>query len=243
VLVLIDDVPVERQDASTGWRISEFRLPLRGPGFCVFHGRFRPGSRHSVHRHLACDELCVYLSGRGLVGTGDDRYAVSAGDARLIPTGVPHYFHNAGTEGVAEVLGLYLGAESVAATGYELIGEVGVRDLERSERGGGAVEYPWTRRGAGRLVDAPGWKRAECRVLVSSDAASCWSALVAPGGGYAGEQEREAVFLVFKGSCDADGAIARAGHIWHVPAGAHVSVRNMSETDALELYGFAFDAR
>ena len=241
--VLIDDVPVEAQDASGGWRISEFRLPLRGRGFCVFHGRFRPGSRHSIHRHLACDELCVYLSGRGLVGTGDDRYAVSAGDARLIPAAVPHYFHNAGGEGVAEVLGLYLGAESVDATGYELIGEIGAADLERSERADGAVEYPWAPRGAGLLVEAPGWTRAEYRVLVSTDAASCWSAVVGPGGGYTGEPERESVFFVVRGSCLADGAIAGPGQVWHAPAGALVSVRNTSETDDLELYGFAFDGR
>jgi mannose-6-phosphate isomerase-like protein (cupin superfamily) len=235
----IDDCPLESQDSAAGWSISEFRLPVRGDGFAVFHGRFRPGSRHSVHRHLRCDELCVYLSGRGLVGTGGDRYTVGPGDARSMPAGVPHYFHNAGTDGVAEVLGLYAGAESVEGTGYELVGAVDEEDLRRSERGGGEVVHPWRRAGTAPVVEAPGWHGTELRELLGDARASCFSALVDPGGGYDGAHAEAVVMYVAAGECLVDGAIAHTGFIWQLAPGERLSLRNPSATEKLALYGFS----
>jgi mannose-6-phosphate isomerase-like protein (cupin superfamily) len=235
----IDDTPLESQDSAAGWSISEFRLPVRGEGFAVFHGRFRPGSRHSAHRHLRCDELCVYLSGRGLVGTGGDRYTVGAGDARLMPAGVPHYFHNAGKDGVAEVLGLYAGAESVEDTGYELVGPIDEEDLRRSERGGGAVEYPWRRAGTAPVVDAPGWHGAELRDLVGDARAKCFSAVVDPGGAYDGARSEATVLYVADGECEVDGVTAGPGSIWQLAPGERLSLRNPSGTERSTLYGFS----
>jgi mannose-6-phosphate isomerase-like protein (cupin superfamily) len=237
--VAIDDTPLESQDSEAGWRISEFRLPLRGDGFAVFHGRFRPGSRHSAHRHRRCDELCVYLSGRGLVGTGDDRYATGPGDARLMPAGVPHYFHNVGTDGVAEVLGLYAGAESVEGTGYELVGPIDEADLARSEEGGGAVEYPWRPAGTAPVVDAPGWHGTEFRELVAGAGTSCFSAVVEPGGGYDGEQPAALVMYVHSGECVVDGEDAHRGCIWQLAPGERLKLRNPSKSERLALYGFS----
>ncbi|HEY0278614.1 MAG TPA: cupin domain-containing protein [Solirubrobacterales bacterium] len=237
--VAIRDVPLESQDSAAGWSISEFRLPVRGDGFAVFHGRFRPGSRHSAHRHLRSDELCVYMSGRGLVGTGEDRYAVGPGDARLMPAGVPHYFHNAGTDGVAEVLGLYVGAESVEDTGYELVGSIGEEDLRRSEEGGEATRYPWRRAGTAPPADAPGWHGAEVRELVGDGRASCFSADVEPGGGFEGEHAAAVVMYVDGGECLVDGAPAGQGCIWQAAPGERLSLRNSSGSERLALYGFA----
>jgi mannose-6-phosphate isomerase-like protein (cupin superfamily) len=237
--VAIDDTPLESQDAAAGWSISEFRLPVRGDGFSVFHGRFRPGSRHSAHRHLRCDELCVYMSGRGLVGTGEDRYAVGPGDARLMPAGVPHYFHNAGTEGVAEVLGLYDGAESVEDTGYELVGAIGDEDLDSSEEGGSPARYPWRRAGTAPLVDAPGWDGTELRELVGDGRATCFSAVVDPGGGYDGERAAAVVMYVHRGECLVDGSSAGRGCIWQLAPGERLRLRNSSGSERLALYGFA----
>jgi mannose-6-phosphate isomerase-like protein (cupin superfamily) len=237
--VAIRDVPLESQDSSAGWNISEFRLPVRGDGFAIFHGRFRPGSRHSAHRHRRCDELCVYMSGRGLVGTGGDRYAVGPGDARLMPAGVPHYFHNAGTDGVAEVLGLYDGAERVEDTGYELVGPIGEEDLRRSEEGGEPTLYPWQPAGTAPLVDAPGWHDAEFRELVGDARANCFSAVVDPGGGFEGEHAPAVVMYVDSGECLVDGTPAGQGCIWQLAPGEWFSLRNSSGSERLALYGFA----
>jgi mannose-6-phosphate isomerase-like protein (cupin superfamily) len=238
MIVTVNDAALQNQDAEQGWSISEFRLPLSGPGFSVFHGRFRAGSRHSVHRHLACDELCVYLTGRGLVGTGDDRYSVGAGDGRLMPAGVPHYFHNSGTEGVAEVLGLYAGAETVAETQYELVGPVTQSDLDSSERGGAGAAYPITRAGSGELLSAEPWQNTECRQLVATSTASCFSAVVAPGGGFTGRRNAYTVYFVWQGFCRVDGQSARAGDIWCVPPGIDTTLENASGDADLIIYGF-----
>jgi mannose-6-phosphate isomerase-like protein (cupin superfamily) len=238
MIVTIDEAPLENQETAQGWSISEFRLPLVGPGFAVFHGRFREGSRHSVHRHLVSDELCVYLSGRGLVGTGADRYTVGPGDSRLMPASISHYFHNSGTDGIAEVLGLYVGAQTVAKTGYELVGPISSIDLELSERAAGPIEFPFTPAGSGEVVDQPCWELTEWRRLVASDVATAFSATVEPGGGYAGSHTAHTVYFVAEGMCEVDRERAQAGDIWHRPPSEPTTLSNPSGDRPLRIYGF-----
>ena len=62
-----------------GWAISEFRLPIcgkDGSSTTLFHSIFRPGSTHARHLHSKCDEIAVYVSGRGTVGQRDERTEV-----------------------------------------------------------------------------------------------------------------------------------------------------------------------
>ncbi len=67
-------------------------------------GRTATASYHVVqvvrgeepHRHLTHDLTLVVLRGRGVLVIGNERFAVRAGDAAVIPRATPHAFVNDG---------------------------------------------------------------------------------------------------------------------------------------------------
>lgn len=134
----VDDVSIEKMEQRDGWAISEFRLPVsgvHGSATTVFHSIFRPGSTHAKHLHRDSDEICVYLQGHGVVGQGDSRAEVGAGHCRLMPRGSEHFFYNETKDEDAICIGFYMGASSVADSGYECCGQVQPADLNMPRRG------------------------------------------------------------------------------------------------------------
>src|SRR5690349_8053708 len=126
-LIHVDDVVPENMSKGEGWAISEFRLPIsgrHGAATTVFHSIFRPGSTHAKHLHSRCDEIAVYLKGHGVVGQGDERTEVRPGHCRLMPKGSEHFFFNETKDEEGLVIGFYVGATSVADTGYAFCGNV-----------------------------------------------------------------------------------------------------------------------
>ena len=137
-LIHVEDVAPERMEEKEGWAISEFRLPItgaHGSSTTVFHSIFRPGSTHAKHLHAECAEIAVYLQGNGVGGQGDQRADVRAGHCRLMPRGSTHFFYNEPEDEAAGVVGVYLGAPSVEATGYRFCGEVTPADLQAPRAG------------------------------------------------------------------------------------------------------------
>lgn len=132
-VVRIADVPVERMQERDGWSISEFRLPISGAtgsDTTMFHATFESGAVHSKHIHHNCDEIVAYVHGAGVAGQGDGRGEIVGGHRRHIPRGTEHFFANESDE-PALVLGFYVGASSVADTGYEHRGDVDASDVAR----------------------------------------------------------------------------------------------------------------
>ena len=132
-LVHVDDVRPENMKEGEGWAISEFRLPIsgrNGSSTTLFHSIFRPGSTHAKHLHRNCDEIAVYLKGHGIVGQGNERTEVRPGHCRLMPKGSEHFFYNETQDEEGLVIGFYVGAKSVADTGYEFRGHVTEADLK-----------------------------------------------------------------------------------------------------------------
>lgn len=128
----LDDVPQENMNAGDGWSITDFRLPIGGhnnSGSTLFRARFFPDAVHKKHRHDHCDEIYYIISGHGLAGAGSDRTEVHTGQFHYIPRGVEHWLHNLSDTDPIEVIGLYVNAGSVAATGYVYMGEVEAADL------------------------------------------------------------------------------------------------------------------
>jgi len=144
-LVHVDDVRPENMKQGEGWAISEFRLPIsgkNGSSTTLFHSIFRPGSTHAKHLHRNCDEIAVYLKGHGIVGQGNERTEVRPGHCRLMPKGSEHFFYNETKDEEGLVIGFYVGATSVADTGYEFRGHgLAGAGPDRAEVRGGHVHY------------------------------------------------------------------------------------------------------
>jgi mannose-6-phosphate isomerase-like protein (cupin superfamily) len=247
-LVHLDDVPLDKQDKATGWAISQFRLPITGADgspSALFHGLFQPGSEHSMHLHSLSDELCIYISGEGLVGAGNDRLHIAPGCARLMPKTVPHFFHNASVGEPAEVFGIYVGAKDVAATGYGYCGKPTQDDLARAKaHTDEPLVYPVV-----RIADV-GWRSTDYRPLLATTntpPAYAFSAVVAPGGSRTRHSiaNADTYYLIHSGSGIAGSGTEtgglRAGHIWWVPAGQSSWFRNDGATP-MRIYGYQVGA-
>lgn len=221
-LVHLDDVTPEEQNASQGWQISEFRLPINGhhgSSSTLFHSRFRPGSIHKKHRHDRSTEFVVYLSGNALVGGGADRYRMPDMAFRAVPPGVEHFFFNDTRSGMAEMVGMYVGATDLANSGYEFAGDVSPADVRAARKGSlndashpsGRIE---NRSGIQALVHTidpvpscaffASWRPGDARSLYLAPSAE-FIAYVASGGGQLG--------------CDGRLAPMRTGHVLFMPPG------------------------
>lgn len=131
-LIHVDDVTPESMAKGDGWLISDFRLPFGAHNGCsstLFRARFLPGAVHKKHTHEACDEIYYVISGHGLAGAGDDRVEVRSGQFHYIPKGVKHWLHNLSDTDAIEVVGVYIGAGTVAETEYTYKGDVTEQDL------------------------------------------------------------------------------------------------------------------
>ena len=66
-----------------------------------------PGTSEGAHTHQeegALEEIYYFTEGQGRMWIGDDPVDVAAGDAILVPAGVPHGFENNGTSPLRVVL-------------------------------------------------------------------------------------------------------------------------------------------
>jgi quercetin dioxygenase-like cupin family protein len=243
------DVAVERMQEKDGWAISEFRLPISGrdgSATTLFHSIFRPGSTHAKHVHTRCDEFVAYVDGRGLIGQSHGRAEVTPGHRRRIPQGTEHFLHNE-SAGQSLVIGFYVGAGSVAESGYEHRGDVTKADIER----------PWPDVDEGVLVqlaDTPraelsgldAWSQAEVHVSVGSQT-GCPNALldvVLPAGARLGAHRLRACEQLYyviagEGELRAGGKrhSVRRGDVVFLPAGEVSAWASHSNGEELWLVG------
>ncbi|MES2564495.1 MAG: cupin domain-containing protein [Pseudomonadota bacterium] len=250
-LVHVDDVTPENMNKGDGWAISEFRLPITGKdgsATTIFHSIFRPGSTHAKHLHSRCDEIAVYLKGRGIVGQGKERTEVRPGHCRLMPKGSEHFFSNQSKDEEGLVIGFYMGAENVPATGYEFHGAVTAADLDLP-RSNGLNE--------GVLLNieevAPlsinaneGWNISDFRMPIGSHNGSpnalFWAKLE-PGDVHHKHRHDncEVLYYFISGSgtvgAGPDRAQVRGGHVHFIPKGVEHFMRNSSPTEPLEVIG------
>ncbi len=250
-LVHVDDVRPENMKKGDGWAISEFRLPISGQdgsSTTLFHSIFRPGSTHAKHLHRNCDEIAVYLKGHGIVGQSDERTEVRPGHCRLMPSGSEHFFYNETKDEDGLVIGFYVGAKSVADTGYEFRGSVTEADLKVPRREGLSEGILVNVEDVKRceLNAKEGWSISDFRLPVGrhngSRAALYWAKLL-PGDVH--QKHRldncEELYYVISGrgvvGAGADRVEVRGGHVHYIPKGVERFMRNASPTEPLEVIG------
>ncbi len=250
-LVHVNDVVPENMQANAGWAISEFRLPIsgrNGAGTTIFHSVFRPGSTHAKHLHSRCDEIAVYLRGHGAVGQENERTEVRPGHCRMMPQGSKHFFHNETRDEDGLVIGFYVGAKSVADTGYEFHGQVTAADLTMPRQAGFTSGVLVHIDNVKPLAPSPadGWGFSDFRLPLGSHngsrSALFWAKLM-PGEMHHKHRigRCEIVYYVIRG-CGVVGfagerAAIRGGHAQCIARGVEHYFVNTSLAEPLELIG------
>ena len=126
---LIDLADVSAENAGAG---TERRIPIsgkEGSSTSAFHLAIQHGEKTVSHRNNHCEEIAVCLSGHGKFVIGGHSFEVYTGHCMRIPMGVTHQFHNTSKEPV-QLVGFYIGADSLAATGFEAAAETGGNILD-----------------------------------------------------------------------------------------------------------------
>jgi len=250
-LVHVDDIQPENMKQGEGWAISEFRLPIsgkNGSSTTLFHSIFRPGSTHAKHLHRNCDEIAVYLKGHGIVGQGNERTEVRPGHCRLMPKGSEHFFYNETKDEEGLVIGFYVGATSVADTGYEFRGHATEADLRmprvRKFSAGILVHIDDVKPSQMNAKD--GWSITDFRMPIGrhngSPTALFWAKFM-PGAVHKKHRHEncEELYYVIRGhglaGAGPDRAEVRGGHVHYIPRGVEHFMHNLSRTEPLEVIG------
>ena len=255
-LVHVDDVQPENMKKGDGWAISEFRLPIsgkNGSSTTLFHSIFRPGSTHAKHLHSRCDEIAVYLKGRGTVGQSGERTQVRPGHCRLMPKGSVHFFHNESKDEEGLVIGFYVGAKDVNDTGYEFHGHVTEADLKMPRVAkvseGTLVNIADVK--PLRMDAKDGWNITDFRMPIGrhtgSSTALFWAKFM-PGAVHKKHRHDncEELYYVISGhgmaGAGPDRAEVRGGHVHYIPKGVEHFMYNLSKTEPLEVIGIYIGA-
>ena len=255
-LVHVDDVIPENMQAGDGWKISEFRLPIsgkHGSSTTIFHSIFRPGSTHAKHLHRNCDEIAVYLKGHGVVGQGAERTEVRPGHCRLMPQGSEHFFYNETKDEEGLVIGFYVGAKSVADTGYEHRGPVTEADLKqpRVKQLSDGINVNIENVKPAQMNAKDGWSITDFRMPIGrhngSSTALFWAKFM-PGAVHKKHRHDncEELYYIIRGhglaGAGPDRAEVRGGHVHYIPKGVEHFLQNLSTTEPLEAIGIYIGA-
>lgn len=250
-LVHVEDVIPENMKKGDGWAISEFRLPIsgkHGSATTVFHSIFRPGSTHAKHLHSRCDEIAVYLRGRGVVGQGNERTEVGPGHCRLMPKGSEHFFFNETKDEEGLVIGFYVGAKNVEDTGYAFCGNVTEADtgMPRGANFHEGILVHIEDVKPASMSPAIGWDGIDLRYPIGrhngSPNALFWATLE-PGATHHKHRHEgcEKVYYVIRGhglaGAGPDRVEVRGGHVHLIPRGVEHFLCNLSATQPLEVIG------
>ena len=97
-LVRSDEITYDAVDAADGLSKGVLIDADDGaPNFAIRRFTLDPGAEVPAHTNAVEHEQYV-LSGEYVVGIDGEEHVVSAGDALLIPAGVPHWYRNEGDE-------------------------------------------------------------------------------------------------------------------------------------------------
>ena len=122
---------------------SRFITPIsgdQGSSTTAFCSVSTPHDLPHRHLHTSCDEISILIRGEGVYGLGDQRISARVGDCRVVPKGAEHFFINESGE-PSLMIGFFVGAEDVAATGIAYGDLVTKDDLAtlRGEQDGGIL--------------------------------------------------------------------------------------------------------
>jgi mannose-6-phosphate isomerase-like protein (cupin superfamily) len=200
--------------------------------------------------------LSIYLRGKALAGAGSDRLTIEPGYVRVMPAGVPHFFHNISADEPAELIGIYPNASSVENTGYVYHGVPTDADFaECAAQEAAGRRFPVARVDAAAAYEAAGklgWSGTDYRELLSAptgNGAFAFMAKLAVGGGRQPHRLANADSFYFiqsgqaTGSANGSAFASQARDAWYTPRGEVLQFENASPHEPLVMYGFHIGAQ
>ncbi|MBO0828494.1 MAG: cupin domain-containing protein [Streptosporangiales bacterium] len=124
----VEDVPPTSVRSEDGWQAVDIRfllppsMQLSSP-VALFRALFPPGAAHRTHTHPDADEFVYVIRGKARIGAGDEERDAGPGTVQLIPAGTVHWLHNLDEDEPVEVVGGYLGVQSLQEAGYRYVGD------------------------------------------------------------------------------------------------------------------------
>jgi len=128
-VVHVDDVDPAPVRLADGWRDMDIRFVVTSDRsgsdeITFFRTVFPPGAAHERHLHTNADEFLYVISGSAAIGAGDREHPAPAGTVQYIPRGVVHWLRNLDPDEPVYLVGGYVGAGSLEASGYEFVSEI-----------------------------------------------------------------------------------------------------------------------
>ena len=140
---------------------------------------------HKKHKHENCEEIYYIISGGGIAGAGGATEEIGAGHFHYVPADTEHWLANESADEPIVVIGWYLGAGNVAATGYVYMGDVTEADLQGPHKGydvGSLVNHADV--APSDMSGIAGWSGAEFRACLGAAHGighSTWRPVLADG--------------------------------------------------------------
>ena len=236
-LVDVNDVPI----VNTGLA-GELRIPISGKDgstTSAFHLTLQPGEEIRPHRNDDCEEISVYLSGHGENIIEGQSFKVREGHCMRVPMGVTHQFQNTSEEPV-QMVGFYIGADTLAARGFETVDTVGVATLN------GEYVIHWNDVKPENMDRNEGWHINDFRLPFGTHNGSTTTLFRAqffPGAVHKKHAHincEEIYYLIsghgLAGAGD-DRVEVTAGQFHYIPSGVEHWLHNLSETEPIHVIG------
>jgi quercetin dioxygenase-like cupin family protein len=127
-MVHVDDLKPAGVASDEGWKEMDIRFfdgSITGSkNACLFRTIFTPDAAHERHFHPNADEFIYVVSGRAALGTESHEHVATAGTIDFVPAGKVHWARNLDENEPLEIVGLYIGGNSIEEAGYEFVGEI-----------------------------------------------------------------------------------------------------------------------
>ncbi len=234
--------------------VSAYVTPItgeHGSSTGVFHAISQPGDMPRKHRHNNCDEISILVKGSGVFGVGDKLYAARAGDCKLAPKGVDHFFANR-SDDEALLIGFYLGAPDSEAAGTEQADPVTEDYFDRpvaDKYDGVHVNIDEVQ--PENMDQGDGWMITDFRLPISARngcSSTLFRAKFMPGAVHKKHvhQNCEEIYYVISGhglaGAGPDRVEVHGGHYHYIPKGVEHWLHNLSDTEPIEVVGLYINA-
>ena len=220
----------------------------QGSSTTAFYSIIKPGKLSQKYRHNNCDVISVLLSGGGVFGIENERMRARPGDCGRVNRGSEHFFSTS-PEHTSLIVGFFIGAKDIAASGVEITGPVREFDLENTNqtighKNGMIVNIENTV--PENMDENEGWKITDFRLPFSAkngSSSTLFRARFLPGAVHKKHCHKncDEIYFIISGhglaGAGPDRVEVRGGHFHYIPKGVEHWLYNLSRTDPIEVVG------